>query len=171
MEAVSASQNGALLNLQAGQHGSNHGLVTGDDLRSLGAQPVNPNREFKRVFVFPIHNALEEGRAPYDAARCCWDVAAHWRDRASVAVGVARGLAKGSWGVPQDAWTETDDGKWKFEGKEFTEPGFSDARWLQVINAARGYWQRGNYLIVAFDGKGRFRIDRGSSNKEWQPLV
>ena len=171
MEAVSGSQNGSLLNKQAGQHGSTHGLVTPEDLQSLAATPVNPSCALDRVFVFPIHSALAEVRTPYEATRCCWDVATHWRDKESVAVGVAGGIARGSWRIGVNDWKQRDNGKWRFDGEEFALADFSNARWLQVINAARGYWQRGNFLVVSFDGRGNFKILRGSSSRESQPLI
>jgi hypothetical protein len=31
-----------------------------------------------------------------------------------------------------------------------------------MLDKAKGFWQRGNYLIVGFDGQKHFRIKRGS---------
>ncbi|MFM9950009.1 MAG: hypothetical protein ACKV1O_18880, partial [Saprospiraceae bacterium] len=45
-----------------------------------------------------------------------------------------------------------------------------EKNWIKIINSTKGYWQRGNFLLVEFDGNSRFRFVRGSSNKDWLPL-
>ena len=36
--------------------------------------------------------------------------------------------------------------------------------WNNILAVAKGFWQRGNYLIIEFDGAGKFRIIRGSKD-------
>jgi hypothetical protein len=85
-------------------------------------------------------------------------------------VGVFHGISQGVFEI--DRWTQLpSSGKWEFTGKSFTENHeLADANWFAIIEAAKGYWQYGQYLIVEFDGKGRFRLIRGGKNKTWQSL-
>lgn len=171
MVAVARSQNGALLNLKSGNHGSTRGAVPIEELQTLAVQAVNPSQPHQAVFLFPVQNAIADGRTPYEATRCCWDVAAHWRSiESAIAVGLVRGLSVGAFSI--DQWQSSDiPGKYCFDGRPLAVSGFENARWTQVINAARGYFQRGNWLVAQFDGQGNFAILRGSANRDWQPLI
>jgi len=173
MAAISMSQNGALLNIQSGKHGSSRGAVPIDELRALAASPVNPSTAYKTVFVFPIHKALRD-RADgdvYRATRGYWEVAAHWRNKKNaVAVGLVSGRSVGAFIV--DDWSDSEiERKFEFSGRPISDDELNNSRWTQIINAARGYFQRGNWLVAEFDGSGKFRILRGSANKDWQPLI
>lgn len=171
MSAVAASQNGALLNLIAGKHGTTRGPVLPDELRTLAAKPVDPQRAYPAVFLFPIHRALEAGRSNYDAIRCCWDVAEHWREhRSAIAVGLVRGISACAFQI--NSWIKCSDSeKYFFDGDETVDVQLVNFRWTQVINASRGYFQRGNWLAIEFDGQSKFKVLRGSSYKDWQPLL
>jgi len=171
MAALEASQNGPALNQQAGMHAADHGPVLREELDAFRAQPVNPCKAYGAVFVFPVHRAIEGGREPYDATRCCWYVAERWRgENQSVAVGLVRGRSVGAWNIEQ--WHgPNEDGKYWFEGTALDSEDLANKRWTTIIDAARGFFQRGNWLVVEFNGNGRFRIRRGSANREWQVLV
>lgn len=171
MSAVAASQNGALLNLISGKHGTIRGAVLPDELRTLAAQPVNPIRRHPAVYLFPIHNALDAGRSTYEAIRCCWDVAEHWRRvDGAIAVGLVQGISACAFQI--NSWEKCrDSDKYFFNGVETNDIQLVNARWTQIINSARGYFQRGNWLAIEFNGQRQFKVLRGSSNKDWQPLL
>jgi len=168
MTALGISQNGQLLNLQGGKHGTEHGSIPMEELEALGAQPVNPADSCDTVFLFSIHDSLEKGLSPYEGTRSSWRVAERWRNRTdAIAVGLDQGRSVGAFRI--DDWEKAGDGRWRFSGTEL-QNDLHNKRWTHVINAARGYFQRGNFLVVDFDGNGRFRVLRGSSAQEWQSL-
>lgn len=161
-DAVSLSQNGPVLNDNATPDSS---LLTIEQLKDFACKPVNPTKPYTNVFVFPIHNALAEGRDVYDACRSAWTIAEKHRNLASdsIAVALAGGIAKGAFRIRK--WILRGDGKCEFEGESVED--FCNSNFQRVINVAMGYWQRGNPLVVEFDGAGKFRIKRGSSNENW----
>lgn len=162
--AVSVSQNGSLLNSSVTPHSS---LLNKDDVKALAAKPINPEVAYKTVFVFPIQNALEKGGGEYEATRRAWYVKQEYQKIPSFAVGVSQGISKGSFRIK--SWHVYHE-KHEFIG-DVHEP-LNNYSWLKIINTAKGYWQRGNYLIVEFDGVGKFRIIRGSGpNNKWIDCV
>lgn len=162
--AVSVSQNGSLLNSIDTPHSS---LLNKDDVKALAAKPINPEHAYKMVFVFPIQNALEKGDSEYEATRRAWYVKKEYQKLPAFAVGVSQGISIGSFQI--QSWSDYCK-KHEFEG--IREKSLENYSWLKIINMAKGYWQRGNYLIVEFDGNGKFRIIRGSgSNNNWIDCV
>lgn len=171
MSGINASQNGQLLNARAGNHAAIHGGVFPNELEALRAKPVDPANPISAVYVFPIQNALQEvaDNDVYAATRGDWGIGDTWRNRSdAVAVGLDRGLSKGVFQI--EGWTPVDKSKWKFDGQPVDDSELNNARWSHIIDAARGYWQRGNWIAVEFDGEHRFRIIRGSANGEWQEI-
>lgn len=171
MAAVSISQNGPLLNLQSGQHGAVHGPIRTDELETIDAQPFNPSEAIAPVLLFPIHNALGEGQELYEATRGSWSVTETWRERSigGVAVGLVQGQSKCAFKI--SGWEPSDlIDKWKLKGEPVNAHSVDASRWTAVLNAARGFYLRGNWIAAEFDGVGNFQILRGSSNPEWHPI-
>ena len=166
IDILGRSQNGKPLNEIKGPHST---ALDQDELLALLARPVNPPAAMT-VFVFPIHNALKEGKTAYDATRIAWAVREEYRDtgRYNRAVGLSGGVARGGYTI--EKWDPASDTTWEFSGSEDTALSAS-GNWTRVLNAAQGYWQRGNYLIAEFDGRGRFRIIRGASDHDWRNCV
>lgn len=169
IDVLEISQNGPTLNDIAGHRKATRGILSSDDVAALAAKAVNPKTAYPAVFVFPIQNALIKGVSVYDATRRLWAVSEQYRNLpAPLSIGIANGESKGVFEINQ--WEEASS-KWEFTGKDITNNhDLYNTSWLTVIGAAMGYWQRGNYLIVEFDGKGQFRFIRGSQNKKWQSL-
>ena len=88
-------------------------------------------------------------------------------EKAAHAVAIVGGVSVGAYHIIK--WNRLDDGKWEFEGLPHNE--LEKLNWRTIIKPAMGYWQRGNYLIVEFDGAGRFRIVRGSRKHSWLPCI
>lgn len=165
-EALSVSQNGPVLNSISTPDSS---FLTLEQLKNLACKPVNPTKPYGNVFVFPIHGALAEGKTVYDACRSAWTVTEKHRNRTndSFAVGLVNGIAKGAFRIRK--WNLREDGKFEFEGDSLED--LSELSFQRVIDIAKGYWQRGNYLVVEFDGAGRFKINRGSSSNDWHSCL
>lgn len=169
IDALSISQNGIVLNEIAGMGGAEHGLLTEDDVLALGAQPVNPRTAYKSVFVFPVHNTLLEGRDLYTAARGNWSVSEIYRSLPNaLAVAVANGISREVFRI--DSWERINGAKYQFSGEKVHDCALLNRNWRAITGAAIGYWQYGNYLIVSFDGRGRFKFIRGRADRDtWLP--
>lgn len=132
---------------------------------------VNPSQRYSSVFVFPINNDLKNGIDDFAATSKSWRVSKkNQKLPNATAVGVIQGIAKTCYAIKE--W-QTQQGSPKLlflEDEKRTkevEKELFGKNWKEIIDKAKGFWQRGNYLIVEFDGESRFRIIRGSKNKEW----
>ena len=173
IDLLEISQNGPALNIQRGSGVNEHGLLKSSDVAALAVEAVAPKTFTNRpIFIFPIQKAIAEERDVYSATNSTWKVSNRFRELDnSIAVGVANGISKGVFRICK--WKEQGDG-WGFEGTELANEDFVSElhprNYLDVIQRAMGYWQRGNYLVVQFDGLGQCRFLRGSSNKDWFTL-
>jgi hypothetical protein len=125
----------------------------------LGAKPVSPEVPIKRVFLFSIHNGLADGKTPYEATRSSWYVKSAYQQLPAIAVGIKNGISVGSFSITE--WVDIEQ-KHEFNGVDFTP--LLNLNWTRIISRAKGYWQRGNYLIVEFDGNGKYSIVRGAGD-------
>lgn len=171
IDALEISQNGPALNDIAGHSTNTRGILSAEEIAALAAPHVNPAASHEIVFIFPIQRALAVGRGVYDATRSYWAVSPELRpSKNALAVGIANGLSKGVFSIAN--WVQAEAvGKWEFDGRQLLNHELDEKNWLSVIHSAKGYWQRGNYLVVELDGKGKFRFIRGSADKStWYPL-
>jgi hypothetical protein len=164
-DSLSESQNGETLN---DVYPPKSSRLLPDDLEAMAAEFVNPQLNYQSVFIFPVHNALTIGTNPYNATRTMWTVSNNYRIlNPSYAVGLKKSISKGSFEI--SSWVSVT-GTNKHEFISLGHPNPSDYQpllnknWNNVLAMAKGFWQRGNYLIVEFDGKGKFRIVRGSQD-------
>lgn len=164
-DGISESQNGDLLN----EHSTpNSTRLSQEEIADMSASPVNPANACT-VFVFPIHVALTGAPSVYDATRSAWSVTTNNRALAgSYAVGLQNAISRGSFEI--DHWTPVaGSGKHEFESPghpaAITYAPLLNSKWTKVLSVAKGYWQRGNYLIVEFDGNGKFKVIHGSSDR------
>jgi hypothetical protein len=130
----------------------------------LAAAPINPDRSYETVFLFPVQNALREGRDIYSSTRTSWQASKEMRPGV-LAVGLDNGLSKGVFRVSN--WSTVVGTK---ELKEFVGHPADDCADLldknwHVVLRKNGYWRRGRYLVVEFDGQGKFRFIRGNRDK------
>lgn len=158
-----------LTNVQGG-HGRQQGIMTADELLlTFNTTPVNPSKAYPIVFLFPIHKALRAGATVYNATRSSWRVSQVLQGyKDAIGVGLDGGIEKGSFLI--DAWHPVSGtNRHEFTGTEI--PDFSNTNFGAILNRSMGYWQRGNFLVVEFNGKGEFRFVKGSSDKTtWHKL-
>lgn len=133
-------------------------IQTSDQISQFSAESINPDKFYKRVFLFPIANALADGKSTYDATRGDWYIKESYQQTPAYAMGIKDYISVGAFQV--DRWEQAGN-KHRFI-KSGKETSLLNKNWSKVISVAKGYWQRGNYLIVEFDGKGKFRILRGN---------
>ena len=163
IDVLGLSQNGVCLNEVRGPHSS---MLSQDEIKSMGAAPINPTTPLSKVFLFSIKNGLADGRTTYDATRSAWYVKPELQELPAYAVGMKNGISVGAFQI--NSWASSGE-KHEFQGIEY--PPLLNYNWSKVISTARGFWQRGNYLVAEFDGKGKFRILRGAgTNKDWADI-
>lgn len=166
LDALNISSNGELTNVIAAPHSS---MVRVEDLAAAAYPHVDPSRRYSKVLLFPAPRK-QKNKDVYERCRRSWKVTKKHRDlgseaQATHAVAIVGGVSIGAYRVTK--WNKLDEGKWEFEGQPL--PDLEKLNWRTVIEPAMGYWQRGNYLIVEFDGMGQFRIVRGSRKRAWIP--
>lgn len=171
IDALPLSTNGGLHNLVRGA-GTHKGLLEAAEVAALAAPPVSPSKALPRVFVFQIQNALQDStRNLYEATRGNWVVTEAQRAITDqpLAVGVVDGISHfvstvGSW-EPRPSSSRT----FAFSGQPLEKHELANHSFVNVLAPAKGFLMRGGgYAIVEFDGHGRFRCLRGSSDKEWR---
>jgi hypothetical protein len=164
-DGLSESQNGETLNEVSPPNSSR---LLPDDLYAMAAEFVNPTTNHDTVFIFPIQNALTKGVTPYNATRTTWPVNSYYQTlNPAYAVGLKNSISKGSFQIL--SWADVPGtSKQEFTSNQHPNPPdhepLLNKNWNNVLAVAKGFWQRGNYLIVAFNGKGQFRIIRGSKD-------
>lgn len=166
IDLLSISQNGQALNQIKGIHSK---FLDPTMLSNRSANYVNPDNQYKSVFLFPIQNQIANGLSPYDATRCCWYVTQANRNlQNTIAIGISNFISLGVFKIGQ--WIQQND-LFKFNGKIYEEHELLNKNFRNVISKSLGYWQRGNYLIVDFDGNGKFQFVRGNPNtNDWYSL-
>jgi hypothetical protein len=169
IDGFSVSQNGPTLNAIRGHGAPNNGILHSDMVYSFMAEKVNPQSKHNCVFIFPIHNALIKGRSEYNSTRSYWDVSNRLREfNNALAVGIENGTSKGVFTIDQWSNNNLPKGKWEFTSSNpyhLSNHTLNNKNFQDIINKSIEYWQRGNYLVVEFDGKGKFRFIRGHADK------
>ncbi len=173
VDSLSESQNGETLNEVSPPRSS---ILLPDDLKAMAAEFVNPLTSHTNVFIFPTQNALNKGANPYHATRSAWPISENYRTlNPSYAVGLKNSISKGSFEIL--SWMSLPETV-RHEFISIGHPNPSEylpllnKNWNNVLARAKGFWQRGNYLIVEFDGNGKFRIIRGSQDsKTWHNCI
>jgi hypothetical protein len=163
--AFTNSQNGTPLNKINGIHAS---LLLPEDIGQQAAPAVSVSKACT-VFVFSIYKALGEGKSVYDATRSAWRVSEKYRSLDAYAVGLNRGISGDAYKIK--TWKPLSGGRFEFEGDE-TDPlagELRDKNWRPVIDPVMDYYKYGGYIVVEFDGQGKYRILRGEGpNPEWR---
>jgi len=125
---------------------------------------INPKNQC-RIFLFPIHDTIKEGKTVYDATRSAWTITEEYRNisKYEFAVGLQNFISLGSYKIENWKSIYNTKNKYEFEGKEI--PDFKGFSWQKLIYQSIGYWQRGNHFVVEFDGNGKFKLLRPNKNQ------
>ncbi len=134
---------------------------------------VNPKRKYETVFIFCITKGLErESDNVYEATRKYWKGAEAYVDcNGMYAVGIDDYCSVGAFKIASWESVLYQNEKHKNEKRgaflkaEGNTEELLNKNWEKIINIAIGYWQHGGYLIVQFDGNGKFRFKRGYEDK------
>ncbi|MCL2765909.1 MAG: hypothetical protein FWD40_11635 [Treponema sp.] len=137
---------------------------------------VNPSFPCK-IIVLNIKNALHglkgfQRRNHYNSTCKYWKINEEHRnnDIFKFVVGLVDGYAETAYEIIN--WFPTKEkqyvGRYEFKGleniktKEFIGSNFRKQRSLCM-----GHWQWGGYLVVEFNGKGKFKILKGQTDSQW----
>ncbi|GHV79820.1 hypothetical protein AGMMS49944_16110 [Spirochaetia bacterium] len=170
IDALRLSQNGDPLNEINGKHST---FLSKDELAMIAAAPINPEQKCK-VMIFSITKTANSKSSPddiYKATRMDWKVAEKYRNPSDdyYAVGLVSQVSIGGYKIKK--WKSGNDGRWRFERDPEEASFLVKKNWKNIIYPAMGYFQLGNYLIVEFDGNGKFRFLRGGgTNSEWHSV-
>jgi hypothetical protein len=175
IDVLDASMNGPALNEIRGQH-VDRGILFPSDIDALQAAPVNPTCQMT-VFVFPVREMkarLESDQAYYEATKGDWRITDQYRQiKPAYAVGLTGGISHGAYRIKEWKKSNNNSGKWYFETEAQAEPqGLGELlnkSWLNIISPAKGFYMRGNHLVVNFNGSGEFQIIRGCPNHTLTP--
>jgi hypothetical protein len=171
IDTLPMSTNGKVDNIVRGL-GTYRGLLEASEVAALAAPPVSPGMALSRVFVFQIQKAVQDStRSLYEATRGDWVVTEPQRGTTDqpVAVGVVDGISRFVSTV--ESWAPRPPGgrTFAFSGQPLEGHALAYRSFVNVLAPAKGFLMRGGgYAIVEFDGHGRFRCLRGSSDKEWR---
>lgn len=126
---------------------------------TMNYSPINPNFSCK-VLVLPIGKIKRENK--YEETKKYWRITEKHQDTSEYeyAVGVENGNSVSAYRLM--SWCPTKnkkyEGRHEFEGTEFT--GFVDFSWKKQIETAGPFFKNfGHYIVVEFDGKGKFRLE------------
>ena len=129
-------------------------------------KPINPKHPCK-VFLFNIGTYTLERNDTYDATRKWWKIKEEYRNTSEYefAVGLVKGVSIGSYKLKRWKYDQ-EYKKYVFDADEY--PDFIGFSWHKQIEPAKGFFGYGNYLIVEFNGNGKFKILRGSKDNKGQ---
>ena len=140
---------------------------------------VNPKREYKTVFLANIKKSVKNSKDTdednntifYDALRKHWHNVGEWINSNDMyAVGLFDNQSVYACKINEwHKYTDSDEGeRYEFSGEPFLDSDLICKDWAQILEVVNGYWKWGNWIIVQFNGKGSFKILRGSKeNKDW----
>lgn len=171
IDAFEVSQNGTTYNLQRGHNSADRGLLSPDDVLKYGATKVSPCKPFSRVFIFPISSARSRGIQPYPATKEAWAMGGQYcnKQEGDLAVGINCGVSEGVFEI-EKFYKVQNSKKYGFTAvneASIVDHELYNKNFYTIIDNARSYWGRGNYLVVQFDGNGKCKILRGSPNSDW----
>ena len=157
------------LNAVKGYGSSESGLLSSQDVMLLNPPKINPKRSYKTVFMFPINQLYGDRENLYEATRKYWNVTEEWRSQqGAIALGINSMTSAAAFEVK--SWRRAG-GKFAFTGVDVTDKSeLARCSVAKIIGRTLGYWQRGSFLIVEFDGDGHFRFLRGSKSNRYFAL-
>jgi len=152
IDACKYKVNAQLTNIPDGSGKDEHGLVNESNAVSLYAQPVNPDREIKNVWIFHIAKAVKErGRNYFDATKGYWRVGKKFREMGGYAVGLEDGISRIVIKINQWRPDENYPDKYVIHGVQDNDSEIGSQLYekdFSAITQKSGAWNFGSYLIV-----------------------
>ena len=164
------SQNGITYNLNSGPQSVGHGSMSIEEMEMLNAPPVSPAQAVSQVYIFNSNADTHDSDVLYASVRGDWTVSKANLDRVpAFAVALSKGVSKQVYKI--EAW-EPSGNKFRFLGKpaDSLTGDLVHKNWSSILGLTSGYWIRGQYLIINFNGSGQFQFARGLASDTWFDL-
>ncbi|MCC5988124.1 MAG: GIY-YIG nuclease family protein [Pararhodobacter sp.] len=172
-----------LTNKKSGSGSAKTGMKSRTELRTWCAPELDissfPPSLIKRpIFFFNIHNGVADRRnnfpddCPdlYREATCqFWNVAAKFRALdAAIAVGCINGITRVA--VEIEGWKQVSDTRWEivpYRSSDGTQKlnALIYKNVSAIVDHCKGFWQRGNFLVIRVDDDDNITVLRGSRNR------
>lgn len=172
-----------LTNKQSGHGSAESGLKTRAELRAWSAPhldlPSFPRSLINRpIFFFNIAKGVAERRSRYpdddpdmykEATCQFWNVSTRYRNlEGGLAVGCINGITRTA--VEIEGWKQVSDTRWELIHGDCAEtmPDLAALTFKNVgliIDHCKGFWQRGNFLVVSVSDSTDIAVMRGSSSR------
>lgn len=172
-----------LTNKQSGHGSVENGLKSCSELRAWCAPQLDlpsfpPFLMNRPIFFFNIAKGVSDRRTKYpddgpdlytEATCQFWNVAAKYRNlKGALAVGCINGITRTA--VEIEGWKQVSDTRWELMPQNSAErtPDLAALTYKNVsviVDHCKGFWQRGNFLVVRVDDSTNIAVLRGSSNR------
>lgn len=166
-----------LTNNQGGHYSGKLGLIASpNDLYAQAAKPFagqeEPSLQDRPLCLFNISNSAQSNGGDFEAAtREAWRIGMRLRDqhraldpsRRPIAIGLCDGIARSAMII--DGWECTDPNvsastqRWRIISDEPLKPELADQllyrNFREIVQPAKGYWGRGNWIAFSLDKAGK----------------
>lgn len=172
-----------LTNKQSGHSSAESGMKSRTELRAWCAPKLNlsslpPSLMKRPIFFFNIAKGVSDRRTKYpddgpdlykEATCQFWNVTAKYRAlEGALAVGCINGITRTV--VEIEGWKQVSDTRWEIVPHSSAE-GTQDINALTyknvsaIVDHCKGFWQRGNFLVIRIDDNANIAVLRGSPNR------
>lgn len=172
-----------LTNKQSGHGSAESGIKSRTELRAWCAPKLDfasfPSSLMKRpIFLFNIANGVSDRRTKYpndgpdlyrEATCQFWNVIHKYRAlEGALAIGCINGITRTA--VEIEGWKQVSETRWEIVSHRPAE-GTQDPHFLTfknvsaIIDHCKGFWQRGNFLVIRVENKADVTVLRGSPNR------
>lgn len=173
-----------LTNKQSGHGSAELGMKSRTELRALCAPKLNlsslpPSLMNRPIFIFNISKGVAARRSKYpndgpdlytEATCQFWNVSAKYRAlENAIALGCINGISRTA--VMIGGWSQESETRWEIVPNKSLD-GMQDLSALTyknisaVVDHCKGFWQRGNFLVIRFDDNVNITVLRGSPDRQ-----
>lgn len=172
-----------LTNKQSGHGSAENGMKSRSELRAWCAPKLDlsslPFTLMKRpIFLFNIANGVADRRTKYpdggayiyiEATCQFWNVTANYRALdGALAIGCINGITRTA--VEIEGWKQVSKTRWEIvphssseETQDLHSLTFKNVS--AIVDHCKGFWQRGNFLVIRIDDNTDITVLRGSPNR------
>jgi hypothetical protein len=171
-----------LTNKQSGHGSAESGMKSRTELRAWCAPKLDlsslPSSLMKRpIFFFNIANGVSDRRTEYrddgpdlylEATCQFWNVTAKYRAlKGALAIGCINGITRTA--VEIEGWKQVSETRWEIipspsAGTQDLYP-LTFKNVSAIVDHCKGFWQRGNFLVIRIDDDATISVLRGSPNR------
>ncbi|WP_156209715.1 GIY-YIG nuclease family protein [Pseudorhodobacter wandonensis] len=171
-----------LTNKQSGHGSVESGMKSRTELRAwcapkLDLSSLPPSLMKRPIFIFNIDRGVadrrknypDDGSDLYKEATCqFWNVSAKYRSlEGAIAIGCINGITRAA--VDIEGWKQVSDTRWEIVPHSFANAtqhlnNLTYKKVSTIVDHCKGFWQRGNFLVIRIDNNANITVLRGSGN-------